>query len=101
MLLRRALPYCPVGRMRNAAVLNHSAILGSGMPTGAPVTSARNVPFTPLLTLEYEPTMRGVNGSPEAIVQSPLHCQPPRKSCFNPELDSQRDRKSTRLNSSH
>ena len=84
MLLRRAFPYWPVGGVTNAAVLNHSLMLGFEMLTGSPVTSARSVPFTPLLTLEYEPTMRGVKGRPDAIVQSPLHCQPPRKSCANP-----------------
>src|SRR5450631_18683 len=90
MLLRRALPYCPGGGATNAAVLNHSLMLGFGTLTGDPVTSALSVPFTPLFTLAYEPKRRGVNGRPEAIVQSPLHCQPPKMSCVFPSTASHR-----------
>src|SRR3974390_1659276 len=88
MLLRRAFPYCPTGGVTNAAVLNHSLMLGFEILTGSPVTSARSVPFTPLFTLEYEHTLRGVKGSPEAMIQSPLYCHPPRKSCLSPQLQS-------------
>ena len=78
MLLRRALPNCPAGGVTNAAVLNHLAIEGSEMLIYSPGTrSGRNVPFVPRSTSEKSPTSRGVNGSPEAMVQSPLHCQSP------------------------
>src|ERR1700742_3421188 len=78
ILLRRASPNTPVGAT-NAAVLNHSAIDGSDTVTGSPgTTSARCVPFTPWLTFNVLPRIRGVKGSPEAMVQSPLQFQSPR-----------------------
>src|SRR5579864_4087132 len=78
MLLRRALPNCAGGGAINAAVLNHCATVGSEMPTGNPVTSGRSVPLVPRLTSLNAPRILGVKGSPEAIVQSPLHCQSPK-----------------------
>src|ERR1700730_11821366 len=78
MLLRRAVPNSPDGGITNAAVLNHSLTDGLGKPTGSPATtSARSVPLVPRLTSEKSPRILGVNGSPEAIVQSPLQFQSP------------------------
>src|SRR5580658_6199854 len=78
MLLRRASPYGPAGNA-NAAVLNHFAIEGFEMLTDCPrTTSGRSVPFVPRFTSAESPSSRGVKGSPEAIVQSPLHCQSPK-----------------------
>src|ERR1700693_2473256 len=78
MLLRRALPNCPVGGATNAALLNHSPIEGFDRLTDCPgITSGRSVPLLPRFTSAMLPSKRGVNGRPEAIVQSPLHCQPP------------------------
>src|SRR5579863_7822973 len=78
MLLRRASPYCPVGGAANAAVLNQRAIEGLEIEIDCPDTRfGRNVPFVPRCTSEKSPRSRGVNGSPEASVQSPLHCQSP------------------------
>src|ERR1700691_4521053 len=75
MLLRRALPNCPGGGATYAAVLNHSAIEGLEMLIDSPGTrSGLNVPFVPRCTSEKSPRSRGVNRSPEAMVQSPLHC---------------------------
>ena len=79
MLLRRASPYCPVGGTANAALLNHSPIDRLAKLTDCPgTTSGRKVPLLPRLTSVMSFSNRGVNGSPEAIVQSPLHCQPPK-----------------------
>src|SRR5271154_2228042 len=79
MLLRRALPYSPVGGATNAAVLNHVAIEGFGRLTACPGTrSGRSVAFVPAFTSFTSFTNRGVNGNPDANVQSPLHCQSPR-----------------------
>src|SRR5580658_5303473 len=79
MLLRRALPYCPVGGATKAAVLNHSAIEGFVRLTDCPGTrSGRSVAFVPAFTSLTSFTNRGVNGSPDANVQSPLHCQSPK-----------------------
>src|ERR1700693_2436208 len=78
MLLRRALPYWPTGGAVNAAVLNHSPMEGSASVNDCPgTTSARIVPLVPRLTSVKSPNTRGVNGEPEAMVQSPLHSQSP------------------------
>src|ERR1700733_7744229 len=79
MLLRRASPYVPVGGIANAAVLNHSRTDGFARLTGCPGTRfGRRGPFVPAFNSSVFPRYRGVNGRPEAIVQSPLHCQSPR-----------------------
>src|ERR1700694_2149844 len=55
MLLRRASPNGPAGAT-NAAVLNHSAMDGSGTVTGWPgTTSPRCVPLAPWLTFNVLP----------------------------------------------
>ena len=90
MLLRRASPNAPVGAT-NAAVLNHSAMDGFGTVTDWPgTTSARSVPLTPWLTFSVLPRIRGVKGSPEAMVQSPLQFQSPRMARSGVLPDSQR-----------
>src|SRR5467141_5071995 len=61
---------------QNAAVLNHSRVVGLPKDTGAPVALARSEPLTPRLMSSELPRTRGVKGSPEPIVKSPLHCQP-------------------------
>src|ERR1700678_3102877 len=78
MLLRRASPNGPAGAV-NAAVLNHSPIEWFARLTDCPgTTSGRSVPFVPAFTLPMLSKYRGVNGKPDAIVQSPLHCQSPK-----------------------
>ncbi len=42
-----------------------------------PVRSGRSAPLVPLFTSVKLPRIRGVNGRPDAMVQSPLHCQSP------------------------
>src|SRR5579859_3918797 len=61
---------------QNAAVLNHSRVSGFPKDTGAPVAFARSEPLTPRLISSELPSTRGVKGSPEQMVKSPLHCQP-------------------------
>src|SRR4029077_21171704 len=61
---------------QNAAVLNHSSVVGSPSETGAPVTLARKEPLTPRLMSTELPRTRGVKYRPLAIVKLPLHCQP-------------------------
>src|ERR1700758_2914016 len=79
MLLRRALPICPVGGAAKAAVLNHAPIDGFELWIDCPETkSGRKVPLVPRLTSVAFPRSRGVKGNPDAIVKSPLHCQSPR-----------------------
>src|SRR5258708_9558132 len=63
---------------QNAAVLNHSRVLGELNETGAPVTLARKEPLTPRLMSSELPRTRGVKYRPEPTVKSPLHCQPSR-----------------------
>src|SRR5208282_169847 len=76
MLLRRASPNCPGGGATNAAVLNQSVMDGLAKLTDCPGTkSGRNVPFVPRFTSAMLPSSRGVNGNPDANVQSPLHNQ--------------------------
>src|ERR1700733_655842 len=78
MLFRRALPYAQEGGAK-AAVLNHSPIVGFPNWIDCPgIRFGRSVPLVPPLTSHVLPTIRGVNGSPEANVQSPLHCQSPK-----------------------
>src|ERR1700692_373547 len=80
--LEHALPEAGVlppkveGGEQNAAVLNHSRVVGSASETGAPVALARSEPLTPRLMSSELPSTRGVKGSPEPVVKSPLHCQP-------------------------
>src|ERR1700722_8521168 len=77
-LLRRTSPYVPAAGATKAAVLNHSPIDGFAKDTVCPWTKfGRNVPFVPPLTSLMSFSNLGVNGSPDAIVQSPLHCQSP------------------------
>src|SRR5712692_6690902 len=61
---------------QNAAVSNHSSVVGELKEIGAPVTLARNDPLTPRLMSRELPSTRGVKYSPEPTVKSPLHCQP-------------------------
>src|SRR6266853_1405830 len=63
---------------QNAAVLNHSSVLGEPSEMGEPVTLARSEPLTPRLMSRELPSTRGVKYSPEPTVKSPLHCHPPR-----------------------
>src|SRR5258706_11123988 len=63
---------------QNAAVLNHSSVLGEPSEMGAPVTLARSEPLTPRLMSRELPSTRGVKCSPEPTLKSPLHCQPSR-----------------------
>src|SRR5215813_10281482 len=77
-LFLRASPYWPEGAATNAPVLNHSAIEGFPSAIGSPGTRlGRRVPLVPRPTSVKLPRRRGVKGSPDAIVQSPLHCQSP------------------------
>src|ERR1700720_3490829 len=69
---------------QNAAVLNHSRVVGLPKDTGAPVALARSDPLTPRLMSSELPRTRGVKGSPEAMVKSPLHCQPFRMCASTP-----------------
>ena len=60
-------------------MLNHSAMDGFDRLTDCPgTTSARSVPLVPRSTSSALPSSRGVKGRPEAMVQSPLHCQSPK-----------------------
>src|ERR1700694_2540820 len=61
---------------QNAAVLNHSSVVGLPMDNGAPVALARSDPLTPRLISRELPSTRGVKGRPEVMVKSALHCQP-------------------------
>src|SRR6266446_6185329 len=63
---------------QNAAVLNHSSVVGLLIEMGTPVAFARNEPLTPRLISNELPSTRGVKYSPEPMVKSPLHCQPSR-----------------------
>src|ERR1700731_4658764 len=63
---------------QNAAVLNHSSVVGLLTESGAPVALARSEPLTPRLMSNEFPSTRGVKCSPEPTVRSPLHCQPSR-----------------------
>src|SRR5258708_21146362 len=63
---------------QNAAVLNHSRVVGEPNETGAPVTLARKEPLTPRLISSELPRTRGVKYRPEPTVKSPLHCHPSR-----------------------
>src|SRR5260370_37609634 len=63
---------------QNAAVLNHSNVVGLLRETGAPVALARSEPLTPRLMSNEFPSTRVVKCSPEPTVKSPLHCQPSR-----------------------
>src|SRR5579863_2745690 len=63
---------------QNAAVLNHCRVVGSARETGEPVALARSEPLTPRLMSTELPSTRGVKGSPEPMLKSPLHRQPPR-----------------------
>src|SRR5579859_4175758 len=63
---------------QNAAVLNHSRVVGEGKESGAPVALARSEPLTPRLMSRELPSTRGVKYRPEPLVKSPLHCQPSR-----------------------
>src|ERR1700730_1249871 len=67
---------------QNAAVLNHSSVVGLLSESGWPVTSARREPLTPRLMSSELPNTRGVKYMPLAIVKLPLHCQPS-KICDN------------------
>src|ERR1700683_2839314 len=79
MLLRRASPYWLVGGAANAAVLNHSPIVGCDKLTDWPGTMlARMVPLVPRATSVTSLRPCGVKGRPDAMVQSPLHCQSPK-----------------------
>src|ERR1700719_3217003 len=53
---------------QNAAVLNHSSVVGLPMDTGAPVAFARSEPLTPRLMSSELPRTRGVKGRPEVMV---------------------------------
>src|SRR5208283_2815352 len=84
IMLRPASPYtvppahagCPV--IQNAEVLNHSFVVGFGTLNDCPETTfARMLPLTPRLMSCVAPNTCGVKYSPEAMVKSPLHCQPP------------------------
>src|SRR5215469_8040991 len=91
MLLRRASPYWPTGGLTKAAVLNHLGIEGFEIRTDCPGTTfGRKVPFVPPLISSAVLTKRGVNGSPVARVQSPLHCQSPKTARMGVLLFSQR-----------
>src|SRR5579859_7229425 len=86
MMLRLASPNCPAGGIMNAAVLNHSPMVGLLNEIGAPVRSARSVPFTPCVMSLAAPNTRGVNGNPEAMVKLLLHCQSPKRFSSKPPL---------------
>src|ERR1041385_1217385 len=77
IVFRPASPNVPAGGATKAAMLNHSATLGSAIEIGAPVVLARSVPFTPLATSVKLPITRAVNGKPVAKLMLPLHCQSP------------------------
>src|SRR3954470_13222325 len=78
MRLRGAFPNWPAAGA-NAAVLNHSPMVGLPRLMGAPVRSGRDVPLTPCDTSVNSPNTRGENGNPEPIVKSPLHTQSPNR----------------------
>src|SRR6267154_1094198 len=61
---------------QNAAVLNHSSVVGEPSEMGEPVALARSEPLTPRLMSRELPSTRGVKYSPEPTVKSPLHCHP-------------------------
>src|ERR1700730_15889777 len=61
---------------QNAAVLNHSRVVGLPMDNGAPVALARSDPLTPRLISRELPSTRGVKGRPEVMVKSEVHFQP-------------------------
>src|SRR5712692_873865 len=64
---------------QNAAVLNHLSVVGSLTEIDCPATVfARRDPLTPRPMSSPPPSTRGVKYSPDPIVKSPLHCQPPR-----------------------
>src|SRR5437879_13799091 len=64
---------------QNAAVLNHLRVVGSLSEMDCPATAlARNDPLTPRPISSAPPSTRGVKYRPEPIVQSLLHCHPPR-----------------------
>src|SRR6266566_4934762 len=69
-------PNYPASGTTKAEVLNHCATVGLGKSGEAPVAFARNVPFVPRFTSVKLPRTRAVNGSPEARLHVPLHCQP-------------------------
>src|SRR5580765_6004100 len=52
---------------QNAAVLNHSRVVGSARETGAPVALARSEPLTPRLMSRELPSTRGVKYRPEPM----------------------------------
>src|SRR6202142_50951 len=76
MMFRPASPYVlPAGfvqsvpGVQNAAVLNHSAVVGFATRNGWPATTfARNDPLTPRSISTEAPKTRGVRYSPEPIV---------------------------------
>src|ERR1700719_1258958 len=60
---------------QNAAVLNHSRVVGSLNETCSRRTLERREPLTPRLMSSELPSTRGVKYKPLAIVKFPLHCQ--------------------------